>query len=204
MLTALRHSIRYECSTRKDVVRVLSKVLRAFSAHCEVSILATKTSAYGMTECVGSKRSEALQLLNDEYVVMRTTEGCDLSLIGLSCGEDTIEITSNTVDSQQKKGYNSLLRAAAVMIAYVEKKPLRSEIANAWSAYALLKSFQVTFIRPDGNKIVYSAPLTKEEAMEAKRDSNKGKIFVRPTIVNLDLATELFTRGVQALKCARA
>ena len=26
MLTALRHSIRYECSTRKDVVKVLSKV----------------------------------------------------------------------------------------------------------------------------------------------------------------------------------
>ena len=58
--------------------------LRAFSAHCEVSIIATKTSAYGMTECVGSKRSEALQLLNDEYVVMRTTYKCDLSLVGLS------------------------------------------------------------------------------------------------------------------------
>ena len=130
--------------------------------------------------------------------MLRTVTGCDLSLVGLSTTDEDIEITSDTAPSQQRKGYNTLLRAVAVMISFVEGKAIRSEVSNAWSAYTLLKSYQTSVLTKDGQTIHNSAPLTKEDAMGAKTSCKQ--VFLRPTVVNLDIATRLFIDTV--VKCA--
>jgi hypothetical protein len=203
MLTALRKTIRDECTSRKHVLRTVSKLLRAASSECDTVILVTINKRYGAIECVGGRRKEYVPLLNDEYVVLRTADGCDLSLIGLSSkGGENIEITSDTVVSQQKKGYNGILRAVAVMIAFVERKPLRSEISNTLSAYTLMKMFQTTLIRANGETTIFASPLSAEDSSEAMRDSRGGRVLVRPTVVNLDLATSAFVDAMYKLRCA--
>lgn len=202
MLTDLRQTIQDKCKSRKDVVKAVSKLLRAASVHCNVAILAATTKEYGAEECVDGRRKDYLPLLNDEYVVLRTVDGCDLSIIGLSTDADDIEITSDTVTSQQKKGYNTILRAVAVMIAKVEDKPLRSEISNAWSAYTLMKMFQTTLIRANGGTTKFNTPLSREESLEAKKGVNGGRILIPPTLLNLKLATRAFVDALDMLRCA--
>lgn len=184
------------------MVRAVSKLLRTASADCDTAILCTTTKQYGATECVGGRRKNHVPLLNDEYVILRTTNGCDLSLVGLSTDEDDIEITSDTVKSQQKKGYNGILRSIAVMIAYVEGKPLRSEISNAWSAYTLMKMFQTTLVRANGDTTSFDSPLSQEDSSETKKEASGGKILIRPTVVNLNLATRAFGDALETLRCA--
>lgn len=196
----LREKLR-ECTTRKQVVKLVSNHIRnATTRRCDPALLLVLHSSYGAVECLHGRTTpfDPPPFLNDEYVVLRTTTGCDLSLVGLSTTDADIEITSDTASSQQRKGYNTLLRAVAVMISFVEGKAIRSDVSNAWSAYTLLKDYQTSVITKDGRTIHYPAPLTKEAATDAKASCKQ--VFLRPTVVNLDIATRLFVKAI--VKCA--
>ena len=199
MLAELRDALRHECVSRRQVVKRVSKLLRTASEGCEMAMVLTVSNAYLRTECVDGETTEFLPFLNDEYVVLRTVDGCDLSLVGLSTGDDTIVITSDTVESQQKKGYNTMLRAVAVMIAFVEDKPLRSDIDNAWSAYTLMKMFQTTLVQRDGTTTVFDDRLSADDAMQWKRGAKQ--VLVRPTIKNVNYATRVFVDRLDVLRC---
>lgn len=198
-LTQLRRHLR-KCTTRKQVVKLVSKHVRSATlGRCDPPLLLTLHSSYGATECAnGQTRTfDPPPFLNDEYISLRTSTGCDLSLVGLSTTDADIEITSDTAPSQQRKGYNTLLRAVAVMVSFVEGKAIRSEVSNGWSAYTLLKFYQTSVVTKDGRTTHYSAPLTNKEAMDAKTSCKQ--VFLRPTVVNLDIATRLFAETV--VKC---
>ena len=137
LLTEMRQELKM-CATRKQIVKLVSKHFRSATKYrCDPQLIVVLTSAYGGVECVNGKRENFFPFVSDEYVVLRTVTGCDLSIVGLTTMEYDIEITSDTVPSQQRKGYNTVLRAVAVIVAFMEGKALRSEVSNAWSAYTL-------------------------------------------------------------------
>ena len=196
MLTQLRSDIR-KCSTRKEVVKLTSKHLRRETKECGVPLILAVKSSYGAVECIDGQTRHFDPFLNDEYIILRTVTGCDMSLVGLSTTDTDIEVTSDTVPSQGRKGYNTLLRAVAMMCAFVEGKAIRSEVSNAWSAYTLLKTYQTSAILKDGSVIHYTSPLTKEEALTMKVKCKQ--VFMRPTIINMEIATRIFLDT--AVKC---
>ena len=67
----------------------------------------------------------------------------------------------------------------------------------AWSAYTLLKEYQTSVTTTSGETISYTAPLTQEDAMEAKTGCKQ--VLLRPTLVNFDIATRLLHKAT--VKC---
>ena len=200
MLADLRDTLRYKCTSRKQVVRQVSKLLRSASQGCEVAMLISLSDKYLRTQCVDGTTKDFIPFVNDAYVALLTVDGCDLSIVGLSTQEKAIEITSDTVESQQKKGYNTILRSVAVMVAFVEGKSLLSEIENAWSAYTLMKMFQTTLVRKDGETVVFDDRLSVEEAMHMKGGAKR--ILVRPTVKNMEYSSRVFVDCLDNLRCA--
>jgi len=197
MLRSLRARVR-ESATPKGVVKVLSSHVRnATTGRCTAPLLLTIDNVSDAYEC--ETRTQHPLFVSDMYVRLRTVEGCDLSVVGLGHeeGEEEYVLTSDTVPTQQRKGYNALLRAVAVMVAHVLRVPLRSDVANAWSAYSLLKDYQTTGVRRDGTRETLDR-LSREEA--AARKSLYRTLYVRPTVANLDFATRLFADAT--VRCA--
>lgn len=195
-LVELKNSDQGRLAKRKKVVKLASKHLRTKTTHvCNTPLILTLGIAYyDAVECVDGERRQFTPIVSDEYVVLRTNTdpGCDLSILGLST-DANIVMTSNTVDSQQKKGYNTLLRAVGVMIAYVEHKKMHSEVSNAWSAYTLIKEYQTSVVFKDGTRKNYHKPLEKKTALEIKKDCRH--VYLRPTQDNMIIATRLFARA---------
>lgn len=197
MLSELRRSLR-ECTSCGQVVRILSKDVRDRTKDCVTPLLFMRNKTYGSTVCFQGERFESTTFLSDEYIRLRTIDGCDLSIIGISEDRSNIEITSDTVKSQQRKGYNTIMRAVAVIISFVRGKDLRSEITNKWSAYSLLKDYQVTVVWKGGKEENMLKPMSCEDAKQLM--NNCKRIFIRPTVENLNNATRILTRS--SLKCA--
>jgi hypothetical protein len=188
------------------VKRISQHIRKATINRCDPALLLILKQSYGSQECVKNRIGSITHrfrhftpILNDEYIVLRTVTGCDLSLTGLSTGDSVyIEITSDTVPSQQKKGYNTILRAVAVMLAFVEGKPIKADIANSLSAYTLLKDYQASVLTKDDRLVDYRNALSKDEARRVKGECKQ--VFIRPTVYNLENATRIFWGAV--VKCA--
>ena len=220
-----------DCKDREQVVRVLSDhVRRRTTGRCIPAMLITLQkrmrdphlrdcgSLYswsGNTSAVASPHADEWERSDlhgsPQHVILRTTTGCDLSGIGLRTEGNYIEISSNTVDSQKRKGYNSIMRAIAVMIAGVEDKWVRSQTANHLSAYTLIKTYQNRYAldpsitgdlndQPRDDDPVHE-PLTTEQAKEVMYDITYGD--VPPTEENMDMAARMSAECMYHINCAR-
>jgi hypothetical protein len=148
---------------------------------------------YGGTTCINGNREAIEPYISDKYVRLRNIDRCDISIIGIAESAEYIEITSDTVPCEQRKGYNTLMRAVAVIVAFVCGKPILSVIDNKWSAYSLLKDYQTTIVWKGGGEVILSGPLSREDAKNAMKDCKL--VFIRPTIINLNFATRIFARA---------
>ena len=113
--------------------------------------------------------------------------------------KDYLEIYSNTADSQTCKGYNTLLRAVAVMIACMQKKVLYSYNVNEQniSSYTLMRSYQFLY----GDESEPRGPLPQPEACaQSKRGIDD--VGVTPTVENFRRAQRVMT--ARAVECAEA
>lgn len=206
-LTTLRDEVR-NSESLDDTVRLLSLYVEEKTRHCDTPCRLVIGPQYGGVECVGRDRKKVypfVSLIEDDdplsmlYVRLQTFDGCDLAFVGLAEFETFLEITSDTVPSQRRKHYNTLLRTVAVVLAFQLHKPIKSTVTNAWSAYTLLKDYQTTVrFKQDAGKKVFPAPLPKEVAREIKGECSE--VFVRPTVDNLHFATRLFADAT--VKCS--
>ena len=148
--------------------------------------------------------------LSEDYIVLRTGTGCDLSAIGMDFGNaDYIEISSDTAPRQREKGYNTLMRAIAVIIAFFYEKPLMSFVANPLSAYALLTKYETKVLewtRPRENSPrrvrpeTYDAPLSRDDAMKVK--DQVATLSIPPSDRNFKTACSVIESGVQCAERA--
>ena len=190
----------------KDTVQLLSLYVQHKTRHCDTPCRLVAGPQYGGVECVGTERKKVypfVSLVEDEdplstiYLRLQTMDGCDLAFVGLAEFETFIEITSDTVASQRRKRYNTLLRTVAVILAFKMHKPIKSTVTNAWSAYTLLKDYQTTVrMKQTQEKRVFPSPLSKDDANDLK--ARCGEVYVRPTVDNLHHATRLFDEATIA------
>ena len=141
-------------------------------------------------------------ILAETYVRLQSADGYDIAVVGLDdLADDTVELTTETVPSQRRKGYNTFMRTAAVIITCLSRKKLVSEIANWISAYTILKTYCCTVVwkdpsHPDlcrfhgGPSHLFTTPL---RPLEAKRlSTHVRKLTIRPIQKNFRAATRLF------------
>tara|TARA_Y100000768_G_scaffold381865_1_gene361216 strand:+ start:7 stop:642 length:636 start_codon:yes stop_codon:yes gene_type:complete len=195
-------------SGRKYITKFFSKYIRAASvqARCDVDIIlrfCTEREVAHFVECdrKTQERVNFKPILNDEYVALQTIDGCIISVIGLSRERDYIEITSDTVKSQQRKGYNKILRAFAFIVAYVERKQLKSFVANTTSAYTLLNTFQTNVKTKEGEIFSFPTPLEKDSATRLAPITKGGVLFIRPTLFNLRAAARILFDKLLEFPC---
>lgn len=196
----LREKLR-ECTTDAQVVRLLSPLVRQATECCAIPLELVIDSEYRSfaTECVGDRRRQHNIYLGETYVRLQTVDGCELSVVNLDLDDDTLEIISETVPSQQRKGYNALLRSVAVLVAHVQRATLVSNVENPLSAYTLLKTYQCTVVwrkhdNTDKGLQLFACPLSAEEARAAAARSIQ--VRVHPTMFNLDVALRQFEEAV--------
>lgn len=207
-LTTLRDNVR-QSVTLEDTVRLLSLHVQDKTQHCDTPCRLIAGPQYGGVECVGSERKKVYPFvslveyddpLSTIYVRLQTMDKCDLAFVGLAEFETFVEITSDTVPSQRRKHYNTLLRTVAVILAFKMHKPIKSTVTNAWSAYTLLKDYQTTVrLKQTQEKHVFMTPLSKDDAYDLK--ARCGEVYVRPTVDNLQYATRLFDDAT--VKCSK-
>lgn len=187
-----------ECKTLDDVVGVLSAEIHTRCKRCRPPLTLRVGTDDRATECLpGGERKEYILFISSLYICLSTTTGCDLSCIGLDVSNEYIEITSDTVPSQRKKGYNTLMRSVAVVVSCFLGKPLVSEVSNEVSAYAMLKLFATTVVWksskvPDHwpHSQDFTEPVSDDLASSLK--GKCAKIVVNPTRANLQRAIALF------------
>tara|TARA_B100001109_G_scaffold66317_2_gene54087 strand:- start:5125 stop:5964 length:840 start_codon:yes stop_codon:yes gene_type:complete len=108
-----------------------------------------------------------------------TESGGVLSVIGISpvaFDDEVLEIFSATPDSQKRKGYNTLLRAVAVIVACVEGKSVFSNVCNWVSAYILLRNFSAMVVYEE-NAETFVKPLTHDEAIRVAKAAHFVEVF---------------------------
>lgn len=194
----LRHfrSQLLSCRTARDVVAVLDDNIKRMTSQWpagERLRLRMDMEKYNSraVECVDGTRREVDVLLADRYVRLSTTGKCNLSLLGIERDDDDLIVTTTTLPSQQRKGYNALMRAVAVMIAWCTHTQLVSDIANRISAYTLLKTYQCTVVwKSDDSRHLFLKPLTKEDAWDTSK--RVAVVIVRPTNANMRVASRNF------------
>ena len=202
-----------ESHSRKEIVSKLSEIFEKYSEHCDVKLrLKRKTLSSlkndGLKLCNREDRKTTYRIspprkLGNDFVILYSG-GCAMAWIGVDTSsksylkyEGNIEINSTTIEDQQNKGYNELLRAVVFIIAYVEEKPLRSLIANPVSAYTLIKMFHVACI-------FTVRPQIREFDAKKKRlkDLENCKIcIIAPTFKNLRYATRIIGKKIRHLQC---
>lgn len=195
-------------SDRKYITKLFSKHIRDASvkARCDVDIIlrfATEREVALFVECDPKiqQRVSFTPILNDDYVALQTVDGCIISVMGLSRDRDYIEITSDTVNSQQRKGYNKILRAFAFIVAYIEKKRVKSFVANPQSGYTLLNTFQTNMKTKEGETFSFPTPLEKDTATRLAPLTKGGVIWIRPTLFNLRVAARVLLDKLLVFPC---
>lgn len=193
-------------ATWKTAVKRLSNHIRAATTRpCDLPLLLMYTAKYDATECVADSRRAMAHFAADVYVHLRTTNGCDLSTIGLDLTEENLEITSWTAETQVRKGYNAILRAVAVLLARLAGRELFSFPTNPVSAYALTTTYACTVALAGGERRELAEPLGRQEARElvglksdgTKLARNVKSVMIPPTDENFDRALAVFDRQVR-------
>ncbi|MBT97147.1 MAG: hypothetical protein CL902_00770 [Dehalococcoidia bacterium] len=135
------------------------------------------------------------------YVRLQSADGYDISVVGFDdLDGDSVELTTETVPSQRRKGYNTFMRTAAVIMTCLSHKKLVSEIANWISAYTILKTYCCTVVWKDpshpalrrfhGPSHLFTTPLRPGEAK--RLSTHVRQLTIRPIQKNFRAATRLF------------
>ena len=192
---------------RKSLVELISSHLRDATVSCRPPLTVTlveypdaeKAYSSGFIECKdGGEIERFVPWRADDYLVLRTEDECDLSVMGLSYWyAQTIEMLSNTPPGQRQKGYNSLMRAIAVLIACTEEESIVSIISNEVSAYALLTRYETVVewntSRTRSGTTTYSYPMSKANARMIMNDV--ATITIKPSDSNFEHAARIIMQG---------
>ena len=155
----------------------------------------------------GNESEEALTFTADAYISLNTRTGCTLCVMGMGTTDergleykDRIELYTDTVHSQKKKGYSRIMIAAAAIVTFIERKYIYASIANPVSAYTLLQDYAGTFTIIDNDKIVEVPFITmsKTDAERVKKDIISIRIPCNAD--NFDRCTRIFIENT--LRCA--
>ena len=160
--------------------------------------VASFVSTGDLTDCtdgdIDGNKVNFKPLIENSYLLLKTASGCDLSVMGMSRSSKYIEISSTTAPSQYKKGYNSLMRAIAVFIAYKERLSIVSEVSNPVSAYALLTRYEtVVEWKTRKNTTTYTYALSKEQARKIMKDVSR--ITIHPSDSNFERAARVIVQS---------
>ena len=196
--------------TKEEICAAADSFMRWASRECRsgpISLELKSGTDLRLEECVGDTRKQFVHFEEkDYYLVLTFGEACTLSTLGIKresavegaepmFEKDYLEIFSNTVDSQTCKGYNTILRAVAVMIACIECMVLYSYNVNELnlSSYTLMRSYE--FLANDER--MPRGPLSQHEACaESKRE--KDDVGVIPSPENFKRAQEVVMTRVVA------
>tara|TARA_B100001109_G_scaffold196044_1_gene162625 strand:+ start:468 stop:1430 length:963 start_codon:yes stop_codon:yes gene_type:complete len=201
-------------TTVEEICEAANLFLRWTSRECKsgpVSLELKRGPDPRLEECVGNTRKPFIAFQEKDYYLVLTFEAaCTLSVVGIKREDavhgaepmfenDYLEIFSNTADSQTCKGYNTILRAVAVMIACMQGMVLYSFNVNEQnlSSYTLMRSYE--FLQC--NEREPRGPLTQQDACAASK-RNVDDVGVTPTQENFRRAQEIMT--TRAVECAGA
>lgn len=135
-----------------------------------------------------------------------------LSMIGLNTEDPSvgIEIDSETPVHHRMKKYNTILRAAAVIVAWADEMKLTSITTNPISAYSLLSRYatEFTFYKNGVPEVHnHTEALGREEAEgfssqyqfeDGMRVGGVSEVAILPTEYNLAAATQALAKTVVA------
>jgi hypothetical protein len=134
----------------KNTIQMLSNLLKSITetSSQETLQLIINEDNDGV-ECVvyadgTQKRLKTMVFLADYHIRLQTLHGCDYAVVGMSTMENIphgVELITETLRSQRRKGYNKLMRAIAIVVGFVDEKILYSNTENPISAMIQLKSY---------------------------------------------------------------
>ena len=202
--------------TPEKICSAVSAYLRGASRACksQINLELKRGDDLKFDECAGGARRPFIHFTGKDYYLVLSHDApggaCTLSTLGIKqeepkqCAEPMfenayLEIFTNTADSQACKGYNTILSAVAVMIAFVQNMVLYSFNVNEQnlSSYTLMRSYeflQCSERTPRG-------PLSQEEACAASKRGTDD-VGVTPTPENFRRAQEIILE--RAVACAEA
>ena len=164
------------------VIQILSDIIKTFTEstpHTTTLQLIINEDNEGVECILGAddvqKRIPTLVFLADYHVRLQTIDGCDYAVLGLSTIENSphnCELVTETLSSQQRKGYNTFMRAIAIVIGFVDEKILYSYIENPISAMIQLRSYicDVCFDSTKNQYLSYSSILTENQVQSIYKD----------------------------------
>lgn len=207
----------------KAVVRAFRNLMREKSTGCQFPIISYYRGVRELClmECPGGdlrkrpqKRGGGFGLEPDgaprpcdfpvfsaeHYVVLATASGCVLSVVGLDTneGDDRLEVLLTTPQSQQGKGYNSLLLAACVLLAWAQGVDIKAAIANQVTTYMIARRFHGE--ADYGNGVTTTTPMSREEAIRLADSGEVVEMTILASEANFAVATQVAFES--ALMCA--
>ena len=196
--------------SRKEIIAFASQFITAVTKpRCDDPLVLTletkQENTISFEDATERIRGQTFQILgwspfiNEEYLVLKSSRGDLLSVLGIESkkkGISPLEITSDTPERQMRRKYNTILRSVAVIIGFKEKSAISSAPITWISAYALLSKYHTTERFSLSNEI--KPPMKSEDALSYIKENDIDEIVVPPLKQNFDIATEiLFKTAVE-------